>query len=503
MMGMGLETFDTQAIRLDRTELIEKMNIFNKQFTSKLTPENGIYGVSEIIKDNGTIERIGKNGFGHTFKEYLTSDGSILKRREALGGRKVATTYFDDNGTAYLRDVRKYVNNGVREVSSTLASDATIVKDNFVATTDPYGRPVFNKITDLKLRAESEARQSLNKIIKDKAYKDGDHKGHLIADDFGGPASPENIVAQMGKVNQGKIAKVENIVRDLKNQGKKVDLEVETKYVGTDKRPSSFEYKITVDGENYPLDPDLQKIYNTSSDSAVRKAVTNLGEKYGLANEVGLKNGLVAAGITCTMSSVENISACLDGKISVEDAVEDIAADTAKAGGIAYGSGFISTQVAQTMSKSGSQLISKVGGSCLPGAVVAFGVESADDIMDFASGEIEASELGYNLGENAAGVAGGFAGAAKGAAIGVAVGGPAGAVAGTLIGGVVGTVIATGAYETAIEVGADGAELLADNAQELANNTIDAVKEAAPEKVGEVKEAFNDFLGNTNLSFRV
>ncbi len=502
MMTMGLESFDAQAVRFNQTELLDKMSTFNKQFISKLTPENGIYGVTEVIKANGMMERIGKNEFDHTFKEYFTSDGAILKRREALGGGNVATTYFDDYGTAYLKDVRRCVNNGVQKVSSTLMPDTTIVKNNFTATTDLFGRPVFNKISDLKIRPESEARQSLSKIIRDSAYKEGDHRGHIIADSFGGPASLENVVAQMGEVNQGKIAQVENIVRDLKNQGHKVDLEVNTKYVGSDKRPSSFEYKITVDGENYQLAPDLQKIYNSASDSAIKKAVINLGEKYGLANEVGLKNGLVAAGITCTLSSVENISACLDGKISVEDAVEDIATDTAKAGGIAYGTGFITTQVAQTMSKSGSQLISKVGGSCLPAAVVSFGVESADDILDFVSGKIDTPELAYNLGENAVGVAGSFAGAAKGAAIG-SVAGPVGTVAGTLIGGVVGTVIATGAYETAIDIGADGAELLADKAQELANNTIDSVKEVAPEKVEEVREAFNDFLGNTKLPFKV
>ncbi len=67
--------------------------------------------------------------------------------------------------------------------------------------------------------------------------------------------------------------------------------------------------------------------------------------------------------------------------------------------------------IKEAMSKSSSALISKVGGFCLPAADVTFGVESYEDISDYAKGEIDGTELAYNLGENAAGVAGGFVGA--------------------------------------------------------------------------------------------
>lgn len=116
-------------------------------------------------------------------------------------------------------------------------------------------------------------------------------------------------------------------------------------------------------------------------------------------------------------------------------------------------------------------------------------------------GEIDGTELAYNLGENAAGVAGGFVGGAMaGAAIGT-VAAPVGTVAGSVVGGVVGCVIATEAYATAVEYGAEGAEILADKAQELANNVVDCVAENAPEVLDDVKGAFNEFAENVKLPF--
>ena len=78
---------------------------------------------------------------------------------------------------------------------------------------------------------------------------------------MGGPATKENIVAQLDAVNQGKMSEVERIVADYKKQGHNVDYSVETKYVGSDKRPSSFEPHIVVDGKEVELRDDLKKIF--------------------------------------------------------------------------------------------------------------------------------------------------------------------------------------------------------------------------------------------------
>lgn len=500
---ISFDAIEANAFSPTEIDIREKMAVLNKSFLTKLTPENGIYGYTETIKDNGVVERLGVNEFGHKVKEYI-QNGQIYKRREILGGGCNATTLFDDNGTAYLRTVTKLGDNQKKVISQTLAPSVTIQKGNFVAITDAYGRPVFNKVTDVQLRPEDMPKKGLASINRDKSYHAGDQKGHIIADCLGGPASKENIVAQLGEVNQGKMARVEHIVRDRKAEGHTVDYEVKTNYVGSkDARPSSFEPKIIVDGKEEPLPDDLRKIYNDSSDSAISKAVTTAGEKFGIAHETGVKSGLVAAGISCTVSTVDNVSSFIDGKITAEEMVVDIVEDTAVAGTLGYGTVFISTAVSQAMSSSSSALISKVGGSCAPAATVAFAVESYEDISEYAQGNIDGSELAYNLGENAASVAGSFAGGAlTGTAVGAAAG-PVGAVAGTIVGGVVGCVVATEAYETAVELGTERAEVLAQKANELAQVTIDAVSEAVPEKLEEVTSAFKDYASSVKLPFNI
>ena len=58
----------------------------------------------------------------------------------------------------------------------------------------------------------------------------------------------------------------------------------------------------------------MKKIYNTAEETTVQKAVLEAKERFDTANEVGLKSGTIAAGITCAISSVDNISACINGE---------------------------------------------------------------------------------------------------------------------------------------------------------------------------------------------
>lgn len=501
---MRIETIESNAFKPTEIELKEKMIFMNKSFTSKLTPENGIYGITETVKDNGVVERLGINEFGHKYKEFFL-DGLIKKRFEIFGNGCNAVTSFDDNETAYLRKVTQLNGNRAKVISNNLTPNITITKGNFTAMTDAYGRPVLNRMTDLQIRPEGTARKSLDRIVRDNSYRKNDQKGHLIADCFGGPSSRENVVPQLDKVNQGKMAKVENVVRDLKKQGYSVDYEIKTNYVGSkSNRPSSFEPRIVINGEEYKeLPAELKKIYNNSSESSIKKGLINQGEKFGIANEMGIKTGLVAAGITFSISTVDNVSSFLDGNISSEDMAINILEDTAAAGGLGYATTFISTAASQALSKSSISLISKVGGSCAPAAAVSFAVESYGDISEFAQGKIDGNELAYDLGENATEIAGSFAGgAAAGAALGT-VAGPAGMAAGTVIGGVVGCALASEAYATAVEAGAPEAKMLADKAEQFARVTVDAVAETAPEQLDNVKTAINDFADSADLPFKI
>ena len=495
-----IDIIESKGLDFSTVEFREKMAILNQNFKSQIEPVNGMYGATESIKYNGDTVRTGKNDLGHACREYYR-DGQIYKRYDLLGDHKNLTIDYDDNGTPYSRIVRQTGGNKSVILESTLLPNTTVVKGNFSAVTDSLGRPVVNRLTDLQINNRSRDNISM---YRDSSYKTGDQIGHLMPHVFGGPTGKENFVAQVGReVNQGQIKKVENIVRQLKEEGHSVDYEIRTNYVGSSTRPSSFEPIITVDGLEYAeLPSELRKIYNTADATPVTRVVSDIGEKYGLAHETGIKSGLVAAGITLTVSAVDNISAYIDGEITADEMVVDIVSETAAAGAIEYGSELISASVSNAMSKSSSALIRKVAGSSLPVAVVSFAVESYDSVSAYARGEIDGGELAYDLGENAASIAGAMKGASIGAAIGSAVG-PVGTVAGGIVGGVVGAVLATEVYATAVELGMQGAEFIAERAEGLMKDTVELFEEHVPEKLNEVKAAFNDFIGDFDLPFNL
>lgn len=510
---MMLDVLDENALKPVEIDLREKLEALGAHFQSAVTPEKGCFGVTEVDKGNGFVEVTGKTAEGHTYREYLR-DGEIYKRRVNLGKHEWEVYDYDDNGIQYLKTTQVLDKSGVNMKSMELAPDVTITKGNFTAQTDRFGRPVHNKIEDLQLREGS--RQSLSPDLRDASYIEGDHRGHIISDQFGGPASKENVIAQLDKVNTGKMREIERTVEKLKKDGHQVDYSVKTNYTGSDTRPSSFEASIVVDGEPFELPKDLKKIYNSDINdaalpSAAKRAVTSIGERYGLAHEEGLGSAKVAAAITCSVSTYENVSSFIDGEIDAEKMVENVVGDTLSAGGIAYGTTFVTESVSQAMRASSNQLIGSVGGSCAPALVVSFGVESYSDISDFAQGKIDAQELAYDLGQNAAEVGGGAVGGAiVGAKVGAVAGmvaGPAGAavggVAGSVIGGVVGCAVASEAYASAVELGSEGAEIIGEQVESLANNTIDAVREAVPEQISNVRDAFNGFFQDNNLPFSV
>ena len=219
-------------------------------------------------------------------------------------------------------------------------------------------------------------------------------------------------------------------------------------------------------------------------------------------NEIGKTSGLSAAALTAAVSTVDNVKQVMSGEITATEAFVDVAEDTAKAGAIGYATGFVSGAVSEAMSYSSHQLIKSVANSGIPAAVISFGVASFDSVVDYAQGTIDAKELAYDLGGNAASVAGGAVGAAlAGAALGSIVPG-AGTVAGFavgLVGGMVGTAITSEVYQTAVELGAENADIILDKVKTTANETIDMAKNAIPDKVDSIKNALNNFTKSNNI----
>lgn len=221
---------------------------------------------------------------------------------------------------------------------------------------------------------------------------------------------------------------------------------------------------------------------------------------------MGKREGLQSATTTLAISTVDNASKFVEGEITAEEMVIDIVKDSGTAGAIGYGSAFLSSTVSQTMAKSSQTLIKSLGNSGVPSAVISFGIDSYDSISEYAQGNIDEVELLYDLGDSAATVAGSMAGAAlAGAATGSIVPG-AGTVVGAtagLVGGMVGCTLASEAYATAVEAGTESAEILADKAKEFADRTIELAKDTAPDKLMDIKFAFNTFAEENNLPFIV
>ncbi len=221
-------------------------------------------------------------------------------------------------------------------------------------------------------------------------------------------------------------------------------------------------------------------------------------------HKAGMESAAFAATITAAVSTVDNVGKFMDGEITAQEAFADVAKDTGVAGGAAYGTAFVSTAVAQTMSASSHQLIRSLGSSGVPAAAISFGVQSFDSIVDYADGVIDGKELAYDLGENAASIGGSIAGAAAtGAVVGSVVPG-AGTVVGFaagMVGGMIGCAVASEAYVSAAEFCGEHVEELADKAEEMANKAVEIAKDVVPDKIENIVSSINDFVSINNLPF--
>lgn len=518
MNTINLDQFEKNSVEIEKFDIAERMSELNKSFKSAFTPENGYYGLIEVVKDTGVTERTWRNNEGLLNRAYFFDDKIFRLRGKNADGTWTVTD-FDDNEIAYLK---KTVNFGSETTTYTeLLPNAEIKKGNFTSIVDELGRPTSNKVTGVKIN--SNERRALSSSLRDESYLEGDQRGHLIGDNLGGPETKENIVPQSQNVNQSQFKRVENIVKGLANEGYDVDYEVKVNYEGASKRPSSFEPKITINGDEYTeLPSELKKIYNVETDtiSTVKKALTNVKENIGSFHEAGIEAGLTAAILTGVVSTVDNVSKFVSGEISAEDMVIDITKDTGIAGAIGYGTEFVSSAVSQAMRGSSHALIQSAGKIGIPAAIISFGVESFDSVTAFANGNIDAGELAYDLGENAASVAGGAIGASVGSVV---------PVVGTIVGGLVGTAVAGEAYnsiaETVSEVQENGIGVLGDKAQkaamdkitntaksmevigskaqEMANGVVELVTKEMPDMAGNICSAINNFAAEFKLPIAV
>ena len=482
------------------------MENFNKQFATSIKPDNGFYGVSEVTKPDGIVEKVYKNLDGLYNKQYFKDDKLIKSRQQTEKGNWKLSLY-DDNEKEYLEKIYEKGEKGLQKTSERLLPNKVINKDNFTSITDSQGRVISSKVSDLSINESG--RGSLSVDVDGKGYSSNDHRGHLVPDIFNGKGTLENIVPQLDSINQGKVKQVENIARELKEQGHKVDYEVKVNYGDKSNplRPTSFEPRITVDGQPFKLESDFKKIYNNLDISNVDKMKITVSEKYNSAKtniienyKFGKEGALIAGGLTLTTSIAEDLNLVINDEMQIEDMALDVVQDTVTAGGLGYLEGFAEGTICTAMRKSGIKMISGLAKTGIPGMTIDFGIKSYDSVSNYIEGNIDELELLYDLGENVTTTVSTFETAKIGAALGSGLG-PVGTISGGLIGGMVGYCISSELYVAAVDAGVEGLEFLGKKANEFGQSCIDIATEHIPDFVGDIASSLNDFASDFELPF--
>ena len=189
------------------------------------------------------------------------------------------------------------------------------------------------------------------------------------------------------------------------------------------------------------------------------------GRSLGVGLREGLEGAAFTAVVTAGVSTIDNYRAFMNGDVTIEEALADIARDTGLAAVEGFIPDFITGTVNAAFEHSSHTLLRSMSHLHVPAMVVSFAIDSYDEISDFAAGEITGMELSIGLGDNLMEVIGATAGAAA-----CSFAGPVGSLAGS----VAGAALASKAYETVVELadeyGADAVEAVVDVAEEFRNN---------------------------------
>ncbi|SDA18319.1 hypothetical protein SAMN02910447_01559 [Ruminococcus sp. YE71] len=446
---MTFDAVERSGLDISAVSIRGKLESLNKGFRSSLAPEGGVYASEntaylEYAKAMG-VENIEQSP---TVKATIFDTIKGLKR---IADRDVSNDYLRQQAGFAAEKISTGVDNikaiseGTGEVtirldemsddlrsktSDFLGDDWKLSKGN-----DPFAdkfRLRFNEdgsIKDCKAIQSKFVGKNAKECyahLKSSEYNRYYEKCHEVE-------IPKDYYEGVKQINSKKIKSIEESIKKLELEGntekiaeQQIELE-KCKLIDAKTKPSSISY-------NTP--------YYTLK--AIR------------AHKAGVSSAKQAAGLTAVVSGVDNFQQYYNGEISGTEAIENVAKDTAIAGGIGYVTGAV-TDLA--------------GGSNIPAAVITMGVESYDDVKGYVDGDISGEKLAYELGGNAARTAGGIAGfkagaaagALTGAKVGVVVGGVGGAATGAAVGGVVGgfagsmggSAVAAKAYEAGAEFVSD------------------------------------------------
>lgn len=159
-----------------------------------------------------------------------------------------------------------------------------------------------------------------------------------------------------------------------------------------------------------------------------------------VSHKAGLQTAKSATIIGGSVSIVKNLVSVCKGEEAPDEAVKNVAKDTAVTTAMGYGTGFAGTALKGAMQNSGSQYIQTLSKTNVAGTVVAVSVAASKTLTRYFKGEIDGVECLETLGEQGTGMVS----SAMFSVVGqIAIPIP---VVGGLIGGMVGYAVSSAAY---------------------------------------------------------
>lgn len=173
------------------------------------------------------------------------NDAPQNPHEEILDGKRY---FYDDNGILY-------------RVENELAPNADYEINGYKYTTDDKGR-IMSAEGKLRMK-EHVGRLPIKDSLEDIGKGDeieGDDRGHLIGDQFGGSNRLENMIPQDANINRNEFKKFENeLAQEVKN-GKEVIVKMEPVYDGNSRRPDAIIVIYSIDGnESVTIFPNSQE----------------------------------------------------------------------------------------------------------------------------------------------------------------------------------------------------------------------------------------------------
>ena len=165
-----------------------------------------------------------------------------------------------------------------------------------------------------------------------------------------------------------------------------------------------------------------------------------------VSHRAGIKSAKYGAVIGGGISFIQNSVSVIKGDKEINEAVMEVAGDTAQAAGISYATGFAGSAIKGGMQNAQSEYLQALSKTNLPATVTVAALETGKTLKKYLEGKIDGTECLTELGEKGTGMLASAAGATVGQIL-IPV-----PVVGGLVGSMVGYAISSAYYNSLVNV---------------------------------------------------